>query len=300
MAGTTALAAGASAINPLLGLAVTLAPSVYQGILGANQDNQANSISPGARPKYEIPSAEKAALNLQRMLASSNAPGYTQAKEDVEAGGANALLQTMKFGTPNVAQMYKNKTDALVDLNINNETYRERQLGNLTNKLSEYAGFQEKEFDINKMQPYNYAMQQSMDLKDASNQNIYGALDQGGAGIITAMQLLNGGTGVTNGTSAANNKVVNTNRGTPVIGGNKGVVGESGVPLATDFTDTKAPVYENLSQLSDALKQQAATSGGVVTPESNKQIDAMLSMLISNPNAMAQISKLIEKGAFLK
>lgn len=228
MAGTTALAAGASAVNPLLGLAVTLAPSIYQGILGANQDNQANSISPGARPKYEIPSAEKAALNLQRMLASSNAPGYTQAKEDVEAGGANALLQSMKFGTPNVAQMYKNKTDALLDLNTNNEMFRERQLGNLTNKLSEYAGFQEKQFDINKMQPYNYAMQQSMDLKDASNQNIYGALDQGGAGIITAMQLLNGGTG-----AGATEKVVdvNTNRATP-----RGVA----QPVATQST-----VYEN-------------------------------------------------------
>ena len=178
----------AGTVNPLLGLAVTLAPSIYQNILGKKQAKQADDISPGARPKYEIPSAEKAALNLKRMLASSNAPGYTQAKEDVEAGGANALLQSMKFGTPNVAQMYKNKTDALVDLNINNETYRERQLDGLTNKLSEYAAFQEKEFDINKMQPYNYALQQSMYLKDASIQNKYNALDQGGAAVITGMQ----------------------------------------------------------------------------------------------------------------
>lgn len=185
--------AALGAVNPLLGLAVTLAPSIYQGILGSKQSKQADEISPGARPKYEIPSAEKAALNLQRMLASSNAPGYTQAKEDVEAGGANSLLQTMKFGTPNVAQMYKNKTDALVDLNINNETYRERQLNNLTNKLTEYAGFQEKEFNINKMQPYNYALQQSMNLKDASHQNIYGALDQGGAGVIEGMQGIGAG-----------------------------------------------------------------------------------------------------------
>lgn len=285
MAGTTALAAGAGAINPLLGLAVTLAPSVYQGILGANQDNQANSISPGARPKYEIPSAEKAALNLQRMLASSNAPGYTQAKEDVEAGGANALLQTMKFGTPNVAQMYKNKTDALVDLNINNETYRERQLDGLTNKLSEYAAFQEKEFDINKMQPYNYAMQQSMDLKDASNQNIYGALDQGGAGIITAMNLLNGGTGMTGGKVAA----PNTNRAITSGGGNKVATGDNGVPLATDFTDMKTPTYDNLQVLSDTLKKQAATVGGVVTPQSNAQIDGMIKMLIENPDAFKKL-----------
>ena len=183
----------AGTVNPLLGLAVTLAPSIYQNILGKKQAKQADDISPGKRPEYEIPSAQKAALNLQRMLASSNAPGYTQAKEDVEAGGANALLQTMKFGTPNVAQMYKNKTDALVDLNINNETYRERQLEGLTKGYEKYAPFQEKEFDINKMQPYNYALQQSMYLKDASIQNKYNALDQGGAAVITGMQGIGAG-----------------------------------------------------------------------------------------------------------
>jgi hypothetical protein len=240
----TGLSTAASAVNPLLGLAVTLAPSIYQVILGDKQDNQANAISPGARPKYEIPSAEKAALNLQRMLASSNAPGYTQAKEDVEAGGANALLQTMKFGTPNVAQMYKNKTDALVDLNVNNEIYRERQLNNLTNKLTEYAGFQEKEFDINKMQPYNYAMQQSMDLKDASHQNIYGALDQGGAGIITAMQLLNGG--VLNGLGSATEKTANKNRG--VGGGGKAVPEGTPVESIDVATLTSNPEFQKIAQ----------------------------------------------------
>ena len=99
----------------------------------------------------------------------------------------------MKFGTPNVAQMYKNKTDALVDLNINNETYRERQLEGLTKGYEKYAPFQEKEFDINKMQPYNYALQQSMYLKDASIQNKYNALDQGGAAVITGMQGIGAG-----------------------------------------------------------------------------------------------------------
>lgn len=180
-------------IGALLGLATSLAPTIYQGILGMNQNDQANKVSPGARPKYEIPSAEKAALDLQRMLASSNMPGYAGAKEDIEAGGANALLQTLKSSNPNVSQMYKNQTDALRDLSGDNAAFRERQLEGLTNKLSEYAGYQEKEFDINKMQPYNYALQQSMDLKDASNQNIYGALGQGAESLVNAMNLLNTG-----------------------------------------------------------------------------------------------------------
>jgi hypothetical protein len=72
-------------------------------------------------------------------------------------------------------------------------------------------------------------------------------------------------------------------------GVNRGVVGENGVPLATDFTDMKTPTYENLQALSDTLKKQAATSGGVVTPESNAQIDGMIKLLMENPDAFKKL-----------
>lgn len=282
-------------IGALLGLATSLAPTIYQGILGMNQNDQANKVSPGARPKYEIPSAEKAALDLQRMLASSNMPGYAGAKEDIEAGGANALLQTLKSSNPDVSRMYKNQTDALRDLSGDNAAFRERQLEGLTNKLSEYAGYQEKEFDINKMQPYDYALQQSMDLKDASNQNIYGALGQGAEGLINAMNLLNtGGKEGETGVAGADGIV----SGGGVQEGAK--LDGSGVPLATDFTSMKAPVYNNLAGLTDKLKQVSATQGGVVTPESNAQVDEMLKLLIANPNAMYQVTKMIKNGTLLK
>jgi hypothetical protein len=110
--------------------------------------------------------------------------------------------------------------------------------------LSEYAGFQEKEFDINKMQPYNYALQQSMNLKDASHQNIYGALDQGGAGIITAMQLLNGG--VLNGLGSATEKTANKNRGAG--GGGKGVPEGTPVESIDVATLTSNPEFQKIAQ----------------------------------------------------
>lgn len=258
----------------LIGLGVSLAPTIFQSILGANQSKQAEAVSPGARPKYEIPAAEKASLDLTRLLAGSNAPGYTIAKNDIESAGANALLTGSKFGGVDVAQMYKNQTSALSDLNAGNEAYRERQLQNLTGKLSEFAGYQEKAFDINKMQPYQYALQQSMDLKNASNQNIYGALSDASSGILEMLKLGGGGLGATTKT---------TETITPEYSA------MSDNPQFWEQLKTSDPV--TYAKLSDAMKQKSANIGGVVGVESNPNMDKLLQLLISNPDALKQFIK---------
>jgi hypothetical protein len=124
------------------------------------------------------------------MMAAGNAPGYEMAKEDVMAATAGTLGATMRGVMPNTQAAYRNMTDALGDINTNNMDWRGRQMDNLVKSYGDYAGYQEKAFDINEMQPYEYALQQSMDLKDASIQNTYGALDTGAASAIKALELL--------------------------------------------------------------------------------------------------------------
>lgn len=248
----------------LIGLGVSLAPTIFQSILGANQSKQAEDVSPGARPKYEIPSAEKASLDLTRMLAGSNAPGYNIAKADIEGAGANNLLTGIKFGGADVAQTYKNQTDALSDLNAGNEAFRERQLNNLTNKLSEFAGYQDKAFDINKMQPYEYALNQSKELKDASNQNIYGALSDASSGVLELMKTFNGGVGATGKTANPTTQDFEAMTNNPQF-----------------WEQLKTSDPATYAKLSDAMKQKSATNGGVVGVESNPALDQMLQSLIS-------------------
>lgn len=282
MAETTGAASGFGAalgvINPLLGLAASLAPTIYQGILGNKQADQANAISPGARPQYQIPNAAKSALGLQSMLASGNAPGYELAKEDLQAGTANALLQQSKFGNPNVGASYKNLTDAMRGLNIDNMGFRERQMENLVRSYDNFAGYQDKQFDINKMQPYQYALGQSEALKDASIQNQFRALDQGAALGIKALELINNG---------AEGKMGNVGGGVNRVSARAESV--DGTPLATDFTTFKKENPQQYAALSDALKQQSATQGGVITPASNAQVDDMIKMLIADPEAFKKL-----------
>lgn len=262
-------------IGTAIGLAAQFAPTVYQAILGLNQSNQADKISPDARPVYKTPEAEKAALNLQRMLASSNAPGYTQAKEDIEATGANTLLQSMKGVNPNVAQLYKNQTKNLLDLNMDNEMFRERQMNNLVDSYQRIGTYQDKEFNFNKAQPYAYALNQSMQLKDASNNNIYGALGQGAEGLINSLSLLNENTGV-------GNKQAEQTTLSPA--GEK----VDGVPYASPLFQPEK-IADNYAGLTDAQKQKSATIGGVITPQSNAQMDEMLKLLIENPEAFKKL-----------
>lgn len=174
-------------ISPFVSLAASLAPTVFQGILGINQNQQAKDVAPGARPVYEIPTGAKNALNLSRMTAAGNMPGYDQTRENIEAAAASAVLQGSKFGNPAISQAYRGVTSALKDLGVENAGFRERQMNNLINSYQNYAGYQEKAFDINEMQPYEYALQQAQDLKNASNENIYGALGDLSTGIIDTM-----------------------------------------------------------------------------------------------------------------
>ena len=99
-------------IAPLVSLAASLAPTVFQTILGVNQNQQAQDVAPGARPVYEIPDAAKRSLELQRRAAAGNMPGYDTTRESIEAAGANAVLQGSKFGNPNITQAYRGVTSA--------------------------------------------------------------------------------------------------------------------------------------------------------------------------------------------
>lgn len=250
-------------IPGLIGLAASLIPSIYQGITGSKQSKQADAISPGERPTYEIPSGAKSALGLQSMLASGNRPGYELAKEDAMASTAGLIGATMRGAMPNTQVAYRNLTNALGDINMDNQAFRERQMGNLINSYSQYADYEDKAFDINQMQPYEYALGQSMALKDASIQNTYGALDSGAASAIKALEM------------------INPDAVSGVFGG-----GKTGAPQSdVDFGSSEGySVYQRPERTSQA-------TGAIGDPT----MDAKLAMLIKNPEAMASLFRLFSK-----
>ena len=120
-------------------------------------------------------------------------------------------------------------------------------------------------------------------LKNASNQNIYGALGDAAAGIINTMSAYSMGG---NGKSAdpnANKVSLSTGTGT-----------ENGLPLNENFTTQKTISPETYSQLSDMLKQVSATQGGVLPVVSDPAMDAKINMLISNPAMMGELYRIIQ------
>jgi hypothetical protein len=93
------------------------------------------------------------------------------------AGGRKGVLMAL----PGIQQQ---SNDAQLGLNVKNAQARmdnERQLYGIN---SEVAGYRDKEFNINQMQPYNEKYNYYQSLLGAGNQNLMGGVDKilGGAG----------------------------------------------------------------------------------------------------------------------
>lgn len=158
-----------------------LIPAGYQTISGLIQNRKANKLAENLQnPVYNIPAEATQALGSARTLASSQMmPGQVNLE--------NQLAENAAGATSNVLGAATSAQDAiggLTDINANlsraenqigfnaANSYQDRQRS-LQGALWNYAGFRDKAFDLNQMQPFLRDAATISALKNASMHNTY-------------------------------------------------------------------------------------------------------------------------------
>lgn len=186
--------AAASAVNPAMA-AIGAVPELFKLGLGVSQAIRARKIEKSQqRPVYQIPGAAQQALANQQNLAMGQAPGLSTALNQMAQSQAGSLAAMQNSGggmgerLAAMALTDRNASNAALEAGAMQEQWRAQQMGNLINEQNRFANWQERAWEYNKNKPYEEAMAKSADLRDAANENFYGAVKAGGGLIASALK----------------------------------------------------------------------------------------------------------------
>lgn len=162
-------------------------PSFIQGGLGAIQLLASLGINP-KRPTYTVPQEVQDKLSQNQVNLNARSAGAARANENIFSNQATTLQNAQQAGGGISNQLLAgamaqaNTNQALGDLSASEMEDYQRRLGNLGAAQSEMGQYRDKEFDINKMQPFQDAAAAKSALIEGGIQNLFGA-SQGFAGL---------------------------------------------------------------------------------------------------------------------
>jgi hypothetical protein len=164
---------------------ISAIPGVAQTLTGLAQKNKSKDILSGLeQPEYVIPSAAEQALQTARVGASSfNMAGQTnleQAQDQVYADTTSDIGAMASSGPEALAALVnagKNRASAQNEIGFQAaQDYAARQRA-LQSALGTYAGYQDKAFDINVMQPFEQKAATASALGNAGINNTYSGVN---------------------------------------------------------------------------------------------------------------------------
>jgi len=164
-----------------------LFPSLIQGGLSAIQLLTSLGINP-QRPKYTVPQEVQDKLAQNQVNLNARSAGAARANENIFANQATTLQNAQQAGGGISNQLLAgamaqaNTNQALGDLSASEMEDYQRRLGNLGAVQSEMGQYRDREFDINKMQPFQDTAAAKSALIEGGIQNLFGA-SQGLAGL---------------------------------------------------------------------------------------------------------------------
>lgn len=192
IASGVATGASAGALFGPVGAGIgAVAGGLISGISGLIQKHKANNILKNLqRPQYVIPNEvlqnqKQAELNARQGLPSEQ---YQQGMQNI-ARQQNAALQRAtdrRGGLLAVAGTQQAGNDATLNLDVANANARLKNQNTLYGVNSQVAGYRDKAFQINQMQPYQQTYDYAMGLKGAGNQNLIGGIDKIASGALMA------------------------------------------------------------------------------------------------------------------
>ena len=177
-------------LTPLLISAASNLPSM---ILGGSQLFKSGKMHP-VRPEYEIPEAEKQALQLAKnMGAQTRLPGQEAIEGQLDETTANTLatIERMGYGGASdinaASRAYGNQQDKETQLGIAAAGNRQQNLRNLQGALSHYATYEDKKWNLNELQPYEQDSRAKAALYEGGMTNLTGGLKDIAGGLSNVM-----------------------------------------------------------------------------------------------------------------
>lgn len=173
-----------------LGLGLNFANSLFGGFQLLRGLSQAKS---NQRPNYDIPKEIGQNLNQAQLYAQQGLPMdvYNRATANIDRNAAFGLrsLGDRRSGIAGISALNQSTNDAYSNLAMQDAQARMNNLAQLYNARSTMAGYRDKAFELNKMQPYMQRAQEAQALQGAGLQNIMRGLQ--GAGNTLSAQAYN-------------------------------------------------------------------------------------------------------------
>lgn len=184
--------AGAGALFGPVGSGIgAVAGGLISGITGLFQKHKANKLLANLhRPQYVIPNEvlqnqKQAQLNANQGLPSEQ---YNQGMQNIARQQNSALQRATdrRGGLLAVAGTQQAGNDASLNLDVANANARLKNQNTLYGVNNQVAGYRDKAFQINQMQPYQQDRSYAMGLLGAGNQNLVSGIDKVASGALMA------------------------------------------------------------------------------------------------------------------
>lgn len=166
-------------MDPLtIAMLAKLVPMGINAIKSGVQASQAKKLAKTERPEYQIPEEALQALNQAKYLSGmTELPGQNLMEAKVGQNLSKGVSELERVSTnpadlaSNVAKMYMSGNESINDIGLQAGQQYLRNQGMLTDALGTMAGYRDKQFEINEMQPYENNMAASAALREGSFRN---------------------------------------------------------------------------------------------------------------------------------
>lgn len=191
-----------------------IAGGLLSGVTGFFQRKKAKKeLAKLQRPEYLIPNEVLQNQKMAQLSASEGLPSqqYNNAMKNIQRSQTNALSgaidrRSALMALPKLQQQANDAYGKLDVADANARMSNQRQLYDIN---SQVAGYRDKAFNINKLQPYQEDKNYYMNLLGSGNQNLVGGIDR----VASGAGLLLGGGGSKKGRTKSNANYITSGQG---------------------------------------------------------------------------------------
>lgn len=170
------------AIAPLVAAAlISSAPALLQAGQGISQGIRAKKLGNMKSPMYTVPQPITDNVRAAQMAYAAGLPGQGRIENNIgqnTAAANQAIIQSQQSPAAmlaGISSVNQNANNAIADLGVNAAQYRASQLNSLMSARDALARYQDRQFEINKLRPFEQQMAAASALRGASQQNLHGA-----------------------------------------------------------------------------------------------------------------------------
>lgn len=165
--------------------AIPLALSGAQAIFGAVQASKGkNALDNAERPEYKIPDEVLKNLSVAERMALQGLPDAQKKAyvDQINQGMATSLrgLSSRKAGISGVSKLSQSQNQAYQNLLSMDAQARQENERLAMSARSDLAGYKDKAFQVNQMEPYEQKVAEGQALYGAGLQNIFAAVNTAG------------------------------------------------------------------------------------------------------------------------